>query len=244
MQGLSFRNYKAAFTLAEVLITLGIIGIVAAVTLPTLISKYQKDVTAEKLRTTYSIINNAAKLSELDNDEKLNWVFPITNSDVGPFVEKYYFPYFKGASLYNGGKYAISNLSGREIYPLLTLNYNSKTVILSNGVFVTFLWNTSHTRYQWIFVDINGLQKPNRIGRDVFVMEGKQSKYVTFYGAGNSINGLKNDGNNYTEDEAENNRGGFGCSKKNKYGYYSGYHCGALIEASGWKIPEDDDYPW
>ena len=34
---------KRAFTLAEVLITLGIIGIVAALTMPTLIGNYQKN---------------------------------------------------------------------------------------------------------------------------------------------------------------------------------------------------------
>lgn len=36
------RIYKDGFTLAEVLITLGIIGIVAAMTLPGLINKYEK----------------------------------------------------------------------------------------------------------------------------------------------------------------------------------------------------------
>ena len=35
---------KLAFTLAEVLITLGIIGVVAALTLPALISNYKKQV--------------------------------------------------------------------------------------------------------------------------------------------------------------------------------------------------------
>ena len=35
------REKNSAFTLAEVLITLGIIGVVAAMTIPTLISKYQ-----------------------------------------------------------------------------------------------------------------------------------------------------------------------------------------------------------
>ena len=40
---------RAAFTLAEVLITLGIIGIVAAMTMPSLINKYQ----AQVLRTQY-----------------------------------------------------------------------------------------------------------------------------------------------------------------------------------------------
>ncbi len=40
------KNTKqtSAFTLAEVLITLAIIGIVAALTIPTLISNYQKKI--------------------------------------------------------------------------------------------------------------------------------------------------------------------------------------------------------
>ena len=44
---------KKAFTLAEVLITLGIIGIVAAMTLPTLIGKYQKKQTVTQLKKAY-----------------------------------------------------------------------------------------------------------------------------------------------------------------------------------------------
>ena len=216
----------------------------AALSLPNLITKYQKNVTVEKLKTAYSIINNAVKLSELENDEKSNWIFPLTHSDVGPFVEKYYLPYFNGASLYNGKKYSISNINGGMIYNEHLLAWNSKTIMLSNGIFITFLWNTSFIQYQWIFVDINGLQKPNTIGRDVFVLEGMTSKNVKMYGAGHSINSMKNTGSNLTEEDAESNRVGYGCSKKNKYGYYSGYYCGALIEASGWKIPDDDDYPW
>lgn len=41
---------KKAFTLAEVLITLGIIGVVAAMTLPTLVGEYQKKQTATQLK--------------------------------------------------------------------------------------------------------------------------------------------------------------------------------------------------
>lgn len=41
---------KLAFTLAEVLITLGIIGIVAALSIPTLISAYQKKTTALEVK--------------------------------------------------------------------------------------------------------------------------------------------------------------------------------------------------
>lgn len=45
-----------AFTLAEVLITLGIIGVVAAMTLPTLINNYRKQETIAKLKKVYSVL--------------------------------------------------------------------------------------------------------------------------------------------------------------------------------------------
>ena len=48
---------KKAFTLAEVLITLGIIGIVAAMTLPVVIGNYQKKVTAAKVKKFWNLGN-------------------------------------------------------------------------------------------------------------------------------------------------------------------------------------------
>lgn len=58
---------KRAFTLAEVLITLGIIGVVAAMTLPTLISDYKTKVTVNRLSSTYSILTNAFNLMISEN---------------------------------------------------------------------------------------------------------------------------------------------------------------------------------
>jgi len=57
---------KQAFTLAEVLITLGIIGVVAAMTLPTLIQKHQKRVLEKQFIKAYSLISQAAKKAEAD----------------------------------------------------------------------------------------------------------------------------------------------------------------------------------
>lgn len=59
-----------AFTLAEVLITLGIIGIVAAMTLPTVISNHKKKTIETRLQKFYSVANQAIKLSELKNAQK------------------------------------------------------------------------------------------------------------------------------------------------------------------------------
>ena len=55
---------SSAFTLAEVSITLGIIGIVAAMTLPSLISKYQNKILANQAKKSYSMILNALNLTK------------------------------------------------------------------------------------------------------------------------------------------------------------------------------------
>ena len=47
------NNKKFAFTLAEVLITLGIIGVVAAMTMPSLIANYKKKQAVTQLKATY-----------------------------------------------------------------------------------------------------------------------------------------------------------------------------------------------
>ena len=52
---------KTGFTLAETLITLGIIGIVAAITLPTLITKLSNDRNSTILKEDYSILQQMMK---------------------------------------------------------------------------------------------------------------------------------------------------------------------------------------
>ena len=64
---------KAAFTLAEVLITLAIIGIVAAMTMPTLIGNYTEKQTVTKLKETYSILNEAIRLMIVNEGNVNMW---------------------------------------------------------------------------------------------------------------------------------------------------------------------------
>ena len=64
------RN-KKAFTLAEVLITLGIIGVVIALTIPTLIANYRKKLVENKLKQTYSILSNTL-LTAIDENGPLS----------------------------------------------------------------------------------------------------------------------------------------------------------------------------
>ena len=63
------KKYRG-FTLAEVLITLGIIGVVAALTLPALIQKNNNKVVETRLMIFYSAINQAVKMAEVDYGDK------------------------------------------------------------------------------------------------------------------------------------------------------------------------------
>ena len=87
---------KAAFTLAEVLITLAIIGLVAALTIPGVIQGYRKKVVETKLVNFYSTINNAIALSEIDNGKVDTWdTIPDTNQTREEWIRKYLLPYLK-----------------------------------------------------------------------------------------------------------------------------------------------------
>ena len=84
---------KAAFTLAEVLITLGIIGVVAALTLPTVIQNYKKSVIETSVKNFYTNINQAIIMSERDNDDMHEWSRTGYNDDASPFWDKYFDKY-------------------------------------------------------------------------------------------------------------------------------------------------------
>lgn len=71
----NFNYYNCkGFTLAEVLITLGIIGIVAAMTLPAILEHHEKVVTANKLKKFYTVMQQAILFSENENEELKNWM--------------------------------------------------------------------------------------------------------------------------------------------------------------------------
>lgn len=70
---------KNAFTLAEVLITLGIIGVVAALTIPTLIANHNKSVVEQKMKKFYSMINQALILAEEQHGDKKFWYQDINS---------------------------------------------------------------------------------------------------------------------------------------------------------------------
>ena len=224
-----FSRKRVAFTLAEVLITLGIIGVVAALTIPNLITKYQKWATVNKLKATYTILCNAFEMAKNDYGLNINqWELPDgvdekSSSDF--FAEKYLIPYLKITKDCN------------PYVPKECLPHNvskNRTFILSNGVIVSVAASHEYDLRVQIALYINGYKKQNR-ARDVFLIElgggtgnlGLDKNDILPYGYA-----VSNSRINYTL-----NKSGTYCSKLGNKS-----RCFALIMHDGWKI--EDDYPW
>ena len=82
---------KQAFTLAEMLITLGIIGVVAAMTIPALMAHFQQEQTVTRLKKALSVINQAYRLSYDDVGEPES-AFKLGAEE---YFKTYWAPYIK-----------------------------------------------------------------------------------------------------------------------------------------------------
>lgn len=97
---------KKAFTLAEVLITLGIIGIIAAMTLPALIQRHTNKVVATRLKKFYTTFNEAILLAETKYGDRAYWYSDVegveldeegnpimSTSQINQWFQKYFSDY-------------------------------------------------------------------------------------------------------------------------------------------------------
>ena len=177
---------KLAFTLAEVLITLGIIGVVAAMTLPTLVKDIQGQERQAQLKAGYSILIQGLKNMQAENGYA---VVPAH--------------YDRGASFYPEYKKGFNKIFDCGVVPLnsdlcmsrantqndtspfntdlvyKTLNGNNMSTdyfddgqfILSNGMLV-MIDNCPGTSYILLSIDLNGKSNsPNRLGQDLFTFQ-------------------------------------------------------------------------
>ena len=240
-------NKKAAFTLAEVLITLGIIGVVAAITIPSFIANYQKHVTVVQLKKAYTVFSQALERSVQDNGEVEYWDWQNLDTANQNFGEKYILPYLKGVSdadmavnwksldgsinnfgsnIFTGGN--MYSTSDGMLFRFSGLQYFNDPVNIRK----------THLR---VVIDINGRRGPNRYGRDVFIFS-----IFPFYEAfkGKLVPGTNDqcgDGviHNSKPRDYLVSQGCWTC--KSDYSG-TGYACAALIMKDGWQIK--DDYPW
>lgn len=225
---------KKGFTLAEVLITLGVIGVVAAITLPTLIKNYQKQVTITQLKKAYTDLNQAVKFAEAEYGDIQDWDWGINSLN---FFNKYFSRYIKIRQTTRGNENTTYyQISGNIENGFNALSHNDTHIIKTVSGYTIFFSTEMSNKGRGFFIDINGDKKPNTFGKDVFLLYlSKNKRSVIFHswddgGIDNPItdrNRLKNGPSVYN----------YQCNKTGK-----GAWCGALIMLDGWKIK--DDYPW
>ena len=238
---------KTAFTLAEVLITLGIIGVVAAMTLPTLINNYQKKETISKLKKVYAILGNTTSMAMAEYGDTVTWELPNTLSWASSkaFAEKYMIPYLKVARTCEnnneaGCSYPIKRLNGQSFN-----NYNEYTksyrFYLADGTFICVAANNIseyHDKLVQIIFDINGQRNPNVVGKDVFFLEYFIKPADSNAGAMEYTGRILPANLDYKSRSVILGASQNDFCNKNK----DGKGCLAVIFIDGWEIK--NDYPW
>ncbi len=106
------------FTLAEVLITLGIIGVVAALTMPSLFASYQEKVMVTKLKKFVSVMSQALTMAVAENGSPDEWVSAGTTSEERKalFWEKLS-PYLKTIKLYGRNHFKLRYTDTGNVVP-------------------------------------------------------------------------------------------------------------------------------
>ncbi len=183
-----------AFTLAEVLITLAVIGIVAAITIPALVNNYRERVTVTGLKKMYSTLTRAYQLAVAEYGTPENWN-----------LEKYQYSEDEGKFITSGSADALMKMFTRSLkvekfckaadadcmkeidYKFLNGNSDGQnwrtgrfsTAILTNGVIIYEYVNSENCstiinadknlkNCASFYVDLNGYSEPNQRGIDFF----------------------------------------------------------------------------
>ena len=178
---------KTGFTLAEVLITLGIIGIVAAIVMPTLIFDNQKNIIEARAGQTYSTLAQAIEMSELDNSKIEYWSNAIsgnsaTAANSRAFFEQYLAPYLKGASECGEGN--DNDIKTKCGYPVSGAGIS---YTLPNGSSLSVLANPQSKMVAHITIDANAGEAPNKLGYDVFYFVIHPDRGLEPWGSGNNL---------------------------------------------------------
>lgn len=216
---------KKAFTLAEILITLGIIGVVSAMTMPSLIQNYREKQTVAAVKKAYSEFSQAYAMTVQEYDSLANLVDKnkslkanalTTYQEVTKHMKK-----VKTCDTDRncmGENYSsLTGITNTDVGN--SNNYNIQSGILADG---TSFWILSNFRSNGvyngqIFVDINGHKRPNRLGVDSFLFIVLENGKVV-------PNGI-----DLPELNDWYSRGNFKECNMTSHNQYNGYGCTALL---------------
>ncbi len=191
---------KKAFTLVEILMGLAIVGVISALIVPIIFNTYENKVMSAQLKKTCVQITNAAK--HIIVDEHANDVDELS-SDMYATNDGFYATTagVKTSSASKGAQFFLENYikhissncgqggaasvkcvgstykssSGTSLGTFPTNYYCVKT---NNGSTICMRFNTSE-KYSVALMDVNGAQRPNIVGKDVFVVKIEPDGHLT-----------------------------------------------------------------
>ena len=181
---------KTGFTLAEVLITLGIIGVVAAMTIPTLITNYQKKQFEAQFAKTYSTIMNGFRLYLADQYCTTSVCSPIQDYYVEALadenytnIDKVFSTAFKVAKTCKGNS-EIRGCLAEKMYGIdgeeidMTTPVEPYSVVFADGSALTAVGGIYGALL--LLMDTNATAGPNMYGKDMFmfVMDISGTRYA------------------------------------------------------------------
>lgn len=172
---------KFGFTLAEVLITLGVIGIVAAMTIPTMMQKTNDSKTVSKLKKGYSALKSAVDLTIQDQGTPDNWFDPAApgfdKTSTENMLNYLNLRYTKncGTTAGCGPDGSYKYVGGNGWTPFKVDTNIGKAMLADGSILYALFWSATCTysfaSSGWCgsyYLDINGMTPPNQIGVDTF----------------------------------------------------------------------------
>lgn len=174
---------KLGFTLAEVLITLGIIGVVAALTLPSVNQKLEDQRNMAALKKVYSVLQQATNLAISEHENPVYWGMQDNSTESITQMYEYYKPYFnmmrECPNKPGCWAYPTKNLNGTTYWSAHNTAWFQYAFTLTNGTNILMdIYEPATIRRGFgnnvdmdcliFWVDINADTPPNTIGRDIF----------------------------------------------------------------------------
>ena len=176
-RSVSRLHQRVAFTLAEVLITLGVIGVVASLTLPSVINDIKHKQLETAFKSAYSIFSQGFMNMKREDGEGLhrNYAYYDAENYNYPMVTEFKNKFYSYSNIKVIGKCSYKNGSIKNFNKTANVTNNELLIgniyqannfdVLSNGMCSKVFINA---RYIRLFVDINGLKAPNQLGYDIF----------------------------------------------------------------------------
>lgn len=217
------------------LITLVIIGIVAALTIPTLVQNYQKQETLVRFKKFYSLFNQSIKMSQAENGDISTWKEPkdIGIANWGKIYIEPYIKINKTCVTFQDCGYKSNapwtsvdgTYDATNVVDYTGANISRVSYVLNDGaVLMIQLYKhgsdpeNPYSPGKAVLIDFNGASGPNVMGKDTFIFNRDSNGIVDY---------CKNQSDSLILSQ---------CSQK------AGRCCSTKIIHDGWQIK--NDYPW